>query len=496
MEEVEAQRYRFGALERRGVVAGWRGGQVGALVAGLLTGIGLFRTWPSMAGALLALGCLGIAVGAATWPIQGRTAEEWAPDVIRHVAAWFTRRNLVTSSSPAAGMTAGPRASGSALAGGTLGALSILHVGAPGAEVGVLHDLRARTVSAMVQAAGNGFVLEGPSDRDRQVDMWARVLAASSRETASVHRLAWVARSFPDGAGSERAHLCRGTHLDPSHPAYRSYEDLLESVAVEADRHEVLVLLSVQYGRASRPIRAAGGGLAGGVSVLVDELDALRSRLVSADVETSPPLDAGGVAAAIRRGYDPVRPHPPGMSGHGASGLRAGGLSPWPMAMKASWEHLRVDSTWHATFWISEWPRLEVGADVLAPLLVLSGVRRSVALVMEPFSASAAARHVEQRRTADVADAELRHRGGFLATARRRREEDDLARQEAELAEGQALVRYSGYVTVTTSSLEELAAACEKVEQVAALSGLELRRCYGDQAGAFSYTLPLGRGLR
>jgi len=118
-----------------------------------------------------------------------------------------------------------------------------------------------------------------------------------------------------------------------------------------------------------------------------------------------------------------------------------------------------------------------------------------MAVVMEPLGPIAAARKVEQARTADIADAELRRRGGFLATARRRREEEILVRREIELADGHAQYRFTGYVTVSASDSDALEEACGRVEQGAGQAGLELRRCYGDQADAFMCTLPLGRGL-
>ena len=65
-------------------------------------------------------------------------------------------------------------------------------------------------------------------------------------------------------------------------------------------------------------------------------------------------------------------------------------------------------------------------------------------------------REVERQRTADIADAELRRRGGFISTARRRSEEETLERRETELADGHGQFRFSGYVTVTGNSEEEL----------------------------------------
>jgi hypothetical protein len=99
-------------------------------------------------------------------------------------------------------------------------------------------------------------------------------------------------------------------------------------------------------------------------------------------------------------------------------------------------------------------------------------------------------------RTADLADEELRRRAGFVPTARRQREAEGVNRREAELADGHAEYRFSGYVTVTGANRTALETACAEMEQAARAAHLELRRLYGRQAEAFTWTLPLGRGLR
>jgi len=82
-----------------------------------------------------------------------------------------------------------------------------------------------------------------------------------------------------------------------------------------------------------------------------------------------------------------------------------------------------------------------------------------------------------------------------VSTARHARESEVLARREAELAEGHASFRYSGFVTVSAATDEELAVACDAVQHAAGQSRLSLRRLYGDQASAYTCTLPLCRGL-
>jgi hypothetical protein len=95
----------------------------------------------------------------------------------------------------------------------------------------------------------------------------------------------------------------------------------------------------------------------------------------------------------------------------------------------------------------------------------------------------------------NLADAELRRRGGFLSTARHSRQSEVLARREAELADGHASFRYSGFVTVSAPNELDLLAACEVVQHAASQARLVIRRLYGDQARAYTCTLPLARGL-
>src|ERR1700731_2245996 len=110
---------------------------------------------------------------------------------------------------------------------------------------------------------------------------------------------------------------------------------------------------------------------------------------------------------------------------------------------------------------------------------------------MAPVGPAQATRQVEAARTADMADEELRRRAGFLATMRRRREAEGGLRREAELADGHAEYRFSGYVTVSAAERDALDSACAEVEQTASQAHLELRRLYGQQEQAFTWTLPL-----
>ena len=494
------KRYRFGPLDRRGFLAGWRGGQAATVGAGLVVAVGALRTLPFAPALAVAVVAVGSAVAVATWPIAGRTGDEWFPDVARHGARVVTGRRW--RSGP-------PTASAASIASAArhkdpFSALRILQVdagadhaavrmslqgrGSPTgrAQAAVVHDPAERTYTAVMPASGPGFVLLGTDDRDRRVSGWAAALGTLARQGTPVHRVQWVARTLPGDSPQRRTDSVPGSPTGAS-AATRSYEELIDVSRPAMRRHQVLLAMSVRGARHGIALRPAGAAEhAASCAVLMRELADFRRRLSDADVKTAPALAPRALASVLRAGFSSSRWSWP---------EECGSTWPWPVAGEVLWDAVRIDGTWHATYWVSEWPRTDVGADFLGPLLLAGDVRQSVSVTMEPLSPLEAARRAQQARTADVADAELRRKGGFLHTARRRREEETLADRELELADGHAPFRFSGYVTVTSDSREELEGSCGRVEQAAGQAGMELRRCYGDQQRAFCFTMPLGRGL-
>jgi hypothetical protein len=196
--------------------------------------------------------------------------------------------------------------------------------------------------------------------------------------------------------------------LDSSVPARRCYAELLGQVTGALVRRRVVLCVQVRLaGRAARQAKAAGGGLEGGCVVLLREAATLAQAMRDADLQVNGPLSAESVCQMVRDLWA-VRPADPRGS-------------VWPTPALGGWAALRTGATWHATSWIAEWPRVDVGPEFLAPLVVTSE-RRTLSVVMEPIDPTRAMKLVQRARMADVADAELRRRGGFLGSARRSRE--------------------------------------------------------------------------
>jgi len=142
---------------------------------------------------------------------------------------------------------------------------------------------------------------------------------------------------------------------------------------------------------------------------------------------------------------------------------------------------------------------VHAGAHADAPLHYQAGGASAAEVALEAYIGPCTlvdARRCEAAITRDQADRALRHRFGQSETARQRQAQAATMRREAELAAGHGEVRLSGFITVSGRDAEELRRSCAEIHDHAARARLELHRLYGQQADAFTFTLPLCRGLR
>lgn len=503
MAAGEVRRYRFGPLERRGLVGGLRGGQVGVLGGAIVAVIILLQLSSSPLMIFVAM-LLALAAGAAGFsPIAGRTAEQWAPVAFFWGARKAQGGTRFRSAAPTLGATGAP--------GGQpepptdlpreVRDLDILAAPLHGEEVGIIRDRRANTYTAVLAVRVRSFGLLDREEQERRLSGWGHVLAGLSREQSPIRRLQWVERTVPADGDQIARYLQeeRDTTVPLATSSVASYIELVEAAGAVTQDHELFLALQLDARKAWRQIKRLGRGDEGAIALLLRELETLAERLTGVDVQVQGALRPRMLARSIRDAYDPygrtyrnrlaaLEPHPR------RAGVPTG--QAWPVAADASWGSYRTDSALHATYWIAQWPRIDVGAAFLAPLLMQTNVLRSVSVVMEPVAPSVAVRKVEAARTTDIADEQTRTRTGFVTTARKRLQQEATVRREQELANGHAEIRFAGYATVSAPDEEALERSCAELEHAAQQARLELVRLYGQQAEAFTFTLPLGRGLR
>ncbi len=386
-------RYRFGPRERGGTLAGWRTGQIVTVALGLVFGVVILRWEPNAAGVAAAIGILVLYGALASVPIAGRTSDEWVPVAV----CWGSRQG-------GGRYGRGGRHGGGGRyrrGGRRMGALRGLRLLRAGwHDMGVVHDKAARTLTAVLSLQGASFALLGPDEQDRRVGAWASVLASLAREGSPVHRVQWVAASFPDDGQGAREYLAlEGAGAaalaraddgpEAASAALASYESLLADMDSHACAHDVVLALQVRLAKSIET----------GCGVLAREVGSIVRLLGDADVLVDRVLGVDDLAQLLARTFEPRR------DAEGTA-VRMPVADPWPMAMEESWSSLRVDRMIHATFWVAEWPRIEVRSDFLAPLL-LGTARSTFSVVMAPLGPDAAIRKVEASRTAELADAKF-----------------------------------------------------------------------------------------
>ncbi len=232
-------------------------------------------------------------------------------------------------------------------------------------------------------------------------------------------------------------------------------------------------------------------------TALVEETERVARGLEAAEVVVLGGLSAGQLARSLRAAFDPyARAELAALEAADPERDGLSELSAWPLGARETWDSYQSDGALHATYWIGAWPRVDVSPMFMDALLGNASAVRTVAVTFEPLPAARSTREVEAAITRDRADRELRARFGQSETARQRQAREATARREAELAAGHGEVRLSGFVTVSGRDRDELRRGGAEVLDHAARARLELHRLYGQQADAFTFTLPLCRGLR
>jgi hypothetical protein len=487
-------RYEFGPLERRGIFGGLTTAQVLTLLAGGAVAVAILDVWRSGIGALAAGAVLALVGAAALVPAGGRSLLGWSG--VATVWSWarLRGRHRWESAHPLLGHPGDGELAPlppPTLAGATI--IAAPYAGVAGGA-GVIRD--GDTYTAVLVAEGAAFALEDQAARARMIGRWSEVLAALGQSGGPVDRIQWVERAAPEDGDAIARYLVEAIELPRGHSAVESYIQLTAEAGPVTASHVVLVAVRISWASAGRQIVRRGGGDGGACDVLMDEVTSLGMQLNDMGLPVRGIVRPRELAALLREGFEPdvkQEAQRRALVAEDMAGLQA--ASAWPLRTETGWSSYRAQGWHHATFWVREFPRLEVGPDWLSPLIYQARCRRSIALVMQPVPALAAERRLLSARTADEVDQAERTRHGFVIPIRRLREQQQVLRREAELAAGHAMYRFSGYITVSAPDPDELELACSEIRQKAARARQELERLVGMQDLAFTFTLPLCRGV-
>ena len=431
---TEQRLYRLGPRERRGLIAGWRPGQVlsAALGCGLAAGSVAFSSSPLAL--TLAIFWLSAGIACATVPVRGRTLEEWVPVVFHFVRARGEHA-----------FACGEVESGSSGDGLFLSGRLV-----------IVLELYAR-----------GIALLDSRETLRLVEGFTSALTALAREGSVVDRASWTVQTRSDDAEWLLRDLRRRGRGE-CEAARRSYRHFLASVRGTLPQRSVYLALRARPQKGTRHRQ---------LELLIEEAQTLAQALEDAGHPRPHLLDGEELHRFFRANDILFEDERQGV-----------------LATEAHFNHLATDEQFIVSWWIAQWPSFDVTAELLSSL-ILGHEGRSVSIVVEPVAPSVALRRAQVARTSGAADDEVRRRGGFLTDRRREREVQHLERREGELIDGHSSLRFAGYASVKAESSEALAERVAATELAAAQIGIRLQRCQGDHLRGFAATLPLCGGL-
>lgn len=477
MTDKRESGYRFGPRDQRGWFAALRTLQVATLALSLVLALAIARLGLGRHRMVYALGVLLAGAFVSLVSFGGRSLIEWIPGIGSFLGSGISGRRRIVYRSSRKGFVS--RASK------MFSRLRFVEVVHAGKSVGAVYDQSDHTLSAVLKIEGDQFALLDESIREQRVAEWSSVLAALNSDR-SLFRLKWIVQTMPDSSARFRksiaeAALAAGSLLSDS--ALSSYSELCEELQQAAFVSEQYVVVSTRLSGARRVPSGKSPGVTQHreVSEFVRQVALVERRMAEMGLAVEGALTMSGLVKMTQRRFI-------------ESGSPVERRLPWPVAIEERWESIRTDNLWHATYWISEWPRSAVLPGFLLPLLDENSIRKSVSMCMSPVRQERATRIAERRRTSSVADFELRRRYGFALSSRIRSQHEAVLRREEELAHGHVGYEFSGYVTVSAASPEELQRSCEQVEQSCSLAKLEVRRLFGIQRKSLLFGFANARG--
>ena len=485
-ERVE-RTYRLEPLDSSGVFLGL------GVVQCLLLGAGIAVSVSTLtAGVPLALAAIPVIAACAVsfTRVGGRATWEWGPLSIGWVWARASRGRRWVAPLPL-----WPTADGHAAPmPPCLDGLDIVDLEwRAGATLGAVRDRHRHTLTAVVPASGPQFVVEPRAEQERLLSGWGDLLGQYAVERGVVSHLSWSDLAQPSGMGEHVVWLDAGGRGVPNAAAADSYRDLLEFGTTTAISHQAVVTVTVTRERLSRH-RASGEGADAALRrALITSVEALLRGLRSADLAASDPLTATGLQRLVRSRIDPVAARPKPRTGRLVERVATGaGLAAGPLAVEVDWRNVRVDGSFHRTWWIATWPRMAVAPSWLEPFLSGGGVTRSMTVYFQPVSTHQSRRRIERDLVKLDSDAVTKEEKGRRIDARHRRATQALLDREEELVAGFPEMGYLGLVTVSARTIDELEEHSEIVEQLARESGIDLRSLDARHDLGWAAALPLG----
>src|SRR5699024_3716127 len=254
-----------------------------------------------------------------------------------------------------------------------------------------IHDPHTRHLTATLRVTHGGTVL---LDAGKQAEFdrgWARVLDSIARFDSDVAQVKVIERTLPSGGGLLQEYLATRSGELVDSEIGKVYESLVAHQG-EALRHESLIAITLDLGKATTRIREMGGGMTGAVNLAREVMQTLHTSVSNAGLNAAGWHTEADLALLIRSVYDPQSI--PRLS-QGMIGRRV--ETAGPMAVAETWNWVQTDTSYHQVFAVTEWPRSAIGLMSMWPLILTPGVHRTVSIAARPIPAGKSRREARTK---------------------------------------------------------------------------------------------------
>ncbi len=453
---------------------------------------------------MLGVGCL-FAV-----PVNGKTSERPVHYVRRY--ARFCARKAVGKDSPKDRQREGrhsthPKPVDSTPLSHHLGRVALTSFAwSGGPPVGMLTESALpgqpwrRSFTVVVQVSGRDQLpLESERRQEQLLGQWNRALDtmfAPDFGLSAIEKLL-ISRPLVEGEGADWESfngLLEDDSVRPEDADYYRQVQLLHD-STSSDRRCYLALRWGGTIRSWNKARHSGNHRSAVEDQFRNILNRLPEVLHHASVTLVGVLTPDQIASLLRLAVDPA--HAP------AVGWRENGRSApstlTQVAPISQWEEdnssLVVNGQHTATFRVTGWPTTVVGPQFLAGQLLNHKGTLRVAQVMCPRDPKTARLTVRAEMTRAQSKAERQAATGRVTTEGDRVDGSHSSNRDVEMTHGHVPLDYQMYLTVGVGDEASLRPAADHLATNCAVVGVDVARCYGDQANAYAYTLPLCRGV-
>src|ERR1700751_2561231 len=181
----ERMTYRFGPVERRGILGQLRAGQAAVVAAGACVAIVPRDREPTPAGGFLGVIGFGASLALAVAPVARPTPEEWGPIALSFAFRRLVGRSTFRSRAPIQGTHADERSSlwhrrlRHPVSHPSVKGVRILEVPYQDRAIGVFSESRRRRLTAVLACRVIAFSLLDPEGQARRLARWGLILSGA-----------------------------------------------------------------------------------------------------------------------------------------------------------------------------------------------------------------------------------------------------------------------------------------------------------------------------